>query len=60
MTVASGTIRVRSLATGEEWDEKVHVEERDLEERTPIEDTARRIARAQAGGQVETLEVRLG
>jgi hypothetical protein len=77
--VASGTVRVRSLTTGEEWDEIVEVFEADLEdsaassrrdgagqsgdspdatdgsELTP-EDVARRVARHQAGEQVETLE----
>lgn len=58
--VCSGTVRVRSLLTGNEWDEMVEVFEEDLEdtngdELTP-EDVARRVASAQAGHQVETLE----
>jgi hypothetical protein len=59
--VASGTVCVRSLRTGDEWDEMVEVFERDLTDTngdalTP-EDVARRVARLQAGVEVETLEV---
>lgn len=57
--VCSGTVRVRALATGDEWDEKVVVDERDIDDGVVPEDAARRIARAQCAGQVETLEADL-
>jgi hypothetical protein len=62
--VASGTVRVRCLDTGREWDEIVEVFEQDMEdtdgsELTP-EDVARRVAINQASpSTVETLEADL-
>ena len=58
--VASGTVRVQSLRTGDEWDEMVEVFEGDLADTngdalTP-EDVARRVATNQAPEPVETLE----
>lgn len=60
--VASGTVRVRDLATGAEWDEIVEVFERDLTDTNghelPPEDVARRVATNQASpADVETIEV---
>jgi hypothetical protein len=62
--VASGTVTVRCLDTGAEWDEMVEVFERDLdwaEERgleTCVEDEAREAAVRQAEpAPVETLDV---
>lgn len=64
--VASGTVRVRDLDTGAEWDEIVEVfekdmdwyDERDLE--TTVEDVARNQANRQADpAYTETLEVDL-
>lgn len=59
--VAEGTVRVRDLDTGIEWDERVTVYEGDLEPRDEtVEDVARMVARAQAEpATVETLEVDL-
>lgn len=58
--VADGHVRVRSLETGDEWDEKVVVFENDLHDTDgstlTVEDAARRQARRQAGfGTFETL-----
>lgn len=61
--IASGTVCVRSLLTGAEWDEIVEVFERDLTDTNgdslTVEDVARRVAQNQAGEQVETLEADL-
>jgi IMP cyclohydrolase len=58
--VASGTVRVRCLETGDEWDELVEVFEQDLEDTDgttmTVEDAARRQACRQAGFTVESLE----
>lgn len=58
--IASGTVTVRSLSTGREWEEMVEVFEDDLDDTDgttlTVEDAARRVARYQAGGHVETLE----
>jgi hypothetical protein len=60
--VASGTVRVRDLDTGAEWDEIVEVFEEDLDDtdghELPPEDVARRVAVNQAlPATVETLGV---
>jgi len=60
--VASGTVRVRDLRSGAEWDEIVEVFERDLTDTNghelPPEDVARRVAVNQASpADVETIEV---
>lgn len=64
--VASGTVRVRDLDTGAEWDEIVEVFEQDMEwheERgfeTTVEDVARNQANRQSDPAVtETLEADL-
>jgi hypothetical protein len=62
--VASGTVRVKDLQSGAEWDEIVEVFERDLEDTNgnelPPEDVARRVAVNQASpATVETLAVDL-
>lgn len=60
--VASGTVCVRDLHSGAEWDEIVEVFERDLMDTNghelPPEDVARRVAVNQASpATVETLKV---
>jgi hypothetical protein len=62
--VASGTVRVRSLRTGDEWDETVDVAEEDMDwyienvhVGITVEDAAREQAERQACEPVETLEV---
>jgi hypothetical protein len=62
--VASGTVRVRNLDTGCEWDEIVEVFERDMTDtdgsNLTVEDVARRVASNQASpATVETLETDL-
>lgn len=61
--VASGTVTVRNLDTGEEWDEIVEVTGRDMDDahdETTVEDVARRIADMQADpAYTETLEADL-
>jgi hypothetical protein len=62
--VASGTVTVRCLDTGREWDEIVEVFERDLQDTDgsglTVEDAARRVAKNQASPAiVETLEADL-
>jgi len=62
--VASGTVRVRNLDSGREWDEIVEVFERDMTDtdgsNLTVEDVARRVARLQASpATVETLETDL-
>lgn len=57
--VCTGTVTVRALDGGAEWQEKVEVQERDIEDGWTPEDAARMVARSQAGGQVETLEADL-
>lgn len=62
--IASGTVRVRDLDTGREWDEIVVVRECDLQdtdgEELAVEDVARRVANLQSDPAiVETLEVDL-
>lgn len=59
--VATGTVRVRDLDTGIEWDEKVTVYAGDIEPRDEtVEDVARMVARAQAEpADVATLETDL-
>lgn len=58
--VASGTVRVRALDTGEEWDEAVEVFDSDVEfDGMTVEDAGRLIAVEQAGVPVETLEADL-
>lgn len=56
--VAQGTVTVRSLVTGEEWDEAVEVFEEDVTwgDGMTVEDAARLVARNQAIDPVETLE----
>lgn len=59
--VASGVVRVRSLDTGEEWDEIAEVSERELTDTDGSELTVEDVARRQASRQadphvVETLE----
>lgn len=58
-TVARGTVRVRSLDTGLEWDEKVHVIEDDIENDWTVEDAARMIVRQQTADDIETLGANL-
>jgi hypothetical protein len=57
--VASGTITVRDLDSGREWDEIVEVFERDMDDAADevcVEDVARRVAQNQAlPRRVETL-----
>ena len=61
--IANGTVTVRSLTTGDEWDEIVEVFKRDLAdtngETLTVEDVGRRVARNQAPEPVETLEADL-
>ena len=61
--IANGTVTVRSLTTGDEWDEIVEVFERDLAdtngETLTVEDVGRRVAQNQAPEPVETLEADL-
>jgi len=59
--IADGTVRVRSLDNGQEWDELVTVYERDLQDTDgstlTVEDAARRVAKNQCSFHlVETLE----
>lgn len=62
-TVASGTVTVKSLVTGREWDEMVEVRQADLDwadehgHELMVEDHARRQARRQCVDHVETLGV---
>jgi hypothetical protein len=60
--IASGTVRVRDLRSGAEWDEIVEVFDRDMEDTDGtmlcVEDVARRVAVNQASpADVETLGV---
>lgn len=58
--VADGTVVVRDLASGEEWNECVEVWEKHLIAGKTVDDAARQIAQRQAEPSVvETLEVDL-